>query len=493
MLPITLRNALLSLAVVLPTHVLADGDVSSSAVTFQFSACVSTCLGSSGYSIDGEDNQKEMCKASRDGLLEAIIACAVSNCVGELVSVEATLLQPMQAGCKELEKPVSDDEIEAAVGAALDIQATLAISTSASASATSTSSTSSTQLAAMTPTGGGFRPFGVETETSTTAEVPAIPMPTEQTLTAIDSAAETTMLIPTGPLTVVGTTTSEAVVPAETPSATPEPVIASEAQPPPEPVTSAEEPSQTSSEAAAIVPVAQATQPSAEQAVPEATTVSEPPPSPTPDTPPAPQPTPTHGGHQASQVQPEPIPATTLATTMTMPTSTNNAADTQPQHTPAAHEQPPNDNNNNSPVAGAGTTTTSTEASKTEGSAPSKATHTADASKDSDSDSDSDSDDDTLATATGSATPDISGELVLATGTPTATPASWSGFATSVTAVTATPSASGTQAADSGEDRGLGGGSPFSVVTSSMAPGTTRCLLAPLGVVFGVFVSLMML
>ncbi|KKY32064.1 hypothetical protein UCDDA912_g07967 [Diaporthe ampelina] len=301
MLPTTLRNALLSIAALLPAHVLADDDDSSDVVTFQFSACVSTCLGTTGYSMDGEDNQKEMCKASRDGLLEAIIACTVSDCPEDLGATQSNLLQPMQTGCKELEKPVSDDEIEDAASAAANIQATLA-----------------------------------------------------------------------------------------------------------------------------------------------------------------------------------------ATTTIAKPTSAGNAI-TQAQQTTAPEQAPVNN-----PGADV---TSSAEASKTEGS-KSKATHVdagddKDTDKDEDKDDDDDKDDDETGTsATYTATPDISGELVLATGTPTAAS---SGFATSVTAVTAVPSASGTQTAVSDDvDGGLGGGSPFSVVTASAAPGSGPSWWAPLCVTLGMAVPLML-
>lgn len=455
MLPTTLRNALLTAAVFLPAHVLADDDDSSDIVTFQFSGCVSTCLGKTGYSMDGEDNQKEMCKASRDGLLEAIIACTVSDCLEELAAVDANLLQPMQTGCKELEKPVSDDEIEDAASAAVNIQATLAATTS-----TSTTSSDST-----TPT---FQPLGVEIGTSITPYILTAPVPGE-TPTAVEPAAEPTTTSP-APIIVAEPTTSqlEPEVPAETQTSTAELGIPSETQPPPEPVTPAETSSTTA--AAAIVPLAQPTDASSEQPpAPEATTIAEPPSDPAPTPLPASASTSTAAADHANHLQPE---TTQQETTMVKPTSSSAGhANTQAQPT-TAHAQTPA----NSPAADA---TTSAEASKTESSG----------SKPTPSDG---GDDDEGVSETSTATPDISGELVLATGTPTASSASLSGFATSVTA---SPSASGTQAAASGDaDGGLGGGSPFSVVmASAAAPGVVSYRWwAPLFAIIGMFASLML-
>lgn len=473
MLPTTLRNALLSIAVFLPAHVLADDDDSSDIVTFQFSACVSTCLGATGYSMDGEDNQKEMCKASRDGLLEAITACLVSDCLEELVAVDANLLQPMQTGCKELEKPVSDDEIEDAANAAANIQATIAASTS-----TSTTSLSPEPVT-ITPTIPSFQPLGVETETSTTPDLFTIPMPTE-TPTIIDPAEQvtTSILVPS---TVTEPTFSQPEVPAETQTTTLDLSIPSETQPPPETVTSAEPSS--SSAAVAIVPLAQITDISPAQPAPEATTaVAEQSPSPTPSPPPASVSTSTQGSGHTTQNQPD----TTLQTTVVKPTTTDKANTQPPQHT-----TPPEQGHANNPIAP--DTTTSTEASKTQASEP-KATHSAGVSNSSSQQSDDDNDEEgPSSSGTSTATPDISGELVMATGTPTASASSLSGFATSVTAVTAVPSASGTQTAASDDvDDGLGGGSPFSVVMASAATslGNAPCLWAPLFAMMGMLVSL---
>lgn len=460
MLPTTLRNALLSIAVFLPAHVLADDDDSSDIFTFQFSACVSTCLGTTGYSMDGEDNQKEMCKASRDGLLEAIIACTVSNCVEELIALDTNLLQPMQTGCKELEKPVSDDEIADAANAAVNIQATLAASTSPSTTSSSSIVPMPVVISPTTPT---FQPLGVETETSTTPDILATPVPAE-TPTAVEPAAETTTLSPA--LTILTEPTiaqPEPDVPAETQTSTSELSIPSETQPPPEPVTSAE-PSSTA--AAAIVPVAQITDISPAQPAPEATTVAEPPSDPTQSPPPASDSTSATAGDHANKIQPE----TASETTVVKPSNTNNA-NAQSQQTTAPEQAPANN-----PIVD---TTTSAEASKTEGFG-SKATP-------SDSSDDDDDDVDGSSSETSTATADISGELVMATGTPTASSAS--GFATSVTA---SASASGTQPAASGDaDHGLGGGSPFSVVMASAAPGGASPWWAPLCVTLGMVVSLM--
>ena len=464
MLPTTLRNALLSIAALLPAHVLADDDDSSDVVTFQFSACVSTCLGTTGYSMDGEDNQKEMCKASRDGLLEAIIACTVSDCPEDLGATQSNLLQPMQTGCKELEKPVSDDEIEDAASAAANIQATLAASTSPS-----TTSTSTTEPAVTTSATPGFQPLGAEAETATPLDLLTYPVPTH-TAPAAEPAAETATPSP-APTAVTESNTPqpEPEVPAETETWTQGLGIPSETPPAPEPITSAEP---SSSFAAAIVPVAQLTQTSSVQAAPEATTAAEPPSDPATSPPPAPVPASAAAGDHANQIQPETTPATTPATTIAKPTSAGNAI-TQAQQTTAPEQAPVNN-----PGADV---TSSAEASKTEGS-KSKATHV-DAGDDKD-------DDETGTSATYTATPDISGELVLATGTPTAAS---SGFATSVTAVTAAPSASGTQTAVSDDvDGGLGGGSPFSVVTASAAPGSGPSWWAPLCVTLGMAVPLML-
>lgn len=473
MLPTTLRNALLSIAVFLPAHVLADDDDGSDIVMFQFSACVSTCLGATGYSMDGEDNQKEMCKASRDGLLEAIIACTVSDCVEELVALDSNLLQPMQTGCKELEKPVSDDEIEDAANAAVNIQATLAASTS-----TSTTSSSSIEpvTVVISPTTPSFQPLGVETETSTTPDILTTPVPAEAP-TAVEPAAEMTPSSP-APTTVTEPTTSqpEPIVPAETQTSTSELSIPSETQPPPEPVITSVETSSTT--AAAIVPVAQLTDISPAQPASEATTVAEPPSDPAPSPPPALGSTSATAGDHANQIHPE----TTSETTVVKPSSTDNAKP-QSQQTTAPEQAPANN-----PIAGA---TTSSEASKTEG-AGSKATQANTGNSASQGSDDGDEEDSSAGeTSTATATPDISGELVLATGTPTASSAS--GFATSVTAVTAYPSASGTQtAASDDEDRGLGGGSPFSVVMASAALGKAPSWWAPLCVTLGMVVSLML-
>ncbi|KAK7714063.1 hypothetical protein SLS64_004160 [Diaporthe eres] len=466
-----MRNALLSIAVFLPAHVLADDDDGSDIVTFQFSACVSTCLGATGYSMDGEDNQKEMCKASRDGLLEAIIACTVSDCVEELVALDSNLLQPMQTGCKELEKPVSDDEIEDAANAAVNIQATLAASTS-----TSTTSSSSIEPVpvVINPTTPSFQPLGVETETSTTPDILTTPVPAEAP-TAVEPAAE---MIPSSPAptTVTEPTISqpEPAVPAETQTSTSELSSPSETQPPPEPTTSAETSSIT---AAAIVPVAQLTDISPAQPTPETTTVAEPSSDPAPSPPPASDATSATAGDHANQIHPE----TTSETTVVKPSSTDNA-DPQSKQTTAPEQAPANN-----PIAGA---TTSSEASKTEGSR-SKATQANTGNSASQGSDDGDDEEDSSAGETSTATPDISGELVLATGTPTASSAS--GFATSVTAVTAYPSASGTQtAASDDEDRGLGGGSPFSVVMASAALGKAPSWWASLCVTLGMLVSLML-
>lgn len=474
MLPTTLRNALLSIAVFLPAHVLADDDDSSDVVTFQFSACVSTCLGNTGYSMDGEDNQKEMCKASRDGLLEAIIACTVSNCLEDLAAIESTLLQPMQTGCKELEKPVSDDEIEDAANAAVNIQITLAASTS-----TSTTSSSSTEPAATTSTDPSFQPFGVETEMLTAPYLSATPIPVE-TPAPVEPAPEATTPIPAPTTVIVPTITEpEPVIPVQTQTSTSELVIPSETQPPPELVTSAEPSSMT---AAAIVPVAQITDISPERPAPEATTAAEPPSDPAPSPQPASVSASTAAGDHANKIQPE----TTSATTIVKPTSTDNAY-TQAQPTTALAQAAPE----NTPVADA---TTSAQASKTEGHG-SKVTPT-DAGDSSSSSHDSGGDDEEDSSSSGetssTATADISGELVLATGTPTASSAS--GFATSITAVTASPSASGTGAASSDDvDDGLGGGSPFSVVMASAARGDAPCRwAAPLFATMGTFASLML-
>lgn len=463
MLPTTLRNALLSIAIFLPAHVLADDDDSSDIVTFQFSACVSTCLGTTGYSMDGEDNQKEMCKASRDGLLEAIIACTVSSCVEELVALDTNLLQPMQTGCKELEKPVSDDEIADAANAAVNIQATLGASTSTS----TTSSTSIVPLpVVISPTTPTFQPLGVGTETATTSDLLATPVPAE-TPAAVEPAAETTTLSPA--LTILTEPTiaqPEPDVPAETQTSTSELSIPSETQPPPEPVTSAESSSTT---AAAIVPVAQITDISPAQPAPETTTVAEQPSDPAPSPTPASVSTSATAGNHANQISAETTQEATPATTVVKPSSTANA-NAQSQQTTAPEQAPANN-----PIAD---TTTSTEASKTESSGP-KATPS-EGSRD-------DDEEDPSSSETSTATQDTSGELVLATGTPTASSAS--GFATSVTA---TPSASGTQPAASGDaDRGLGGGSPFSVVMASAAPGGVSPWWAPLCVTLGMVVSLM--
>jgi hypothetical protein len=450
MLPATLRNTLLSLASFLPAHVLAGDDDSSDIVTFQFSACVSTCLASTGYSMDGEDNQREMCKASRDGLLlEAVAACTVSNCAGQLDSVDASLLQAMRTGCEELEKPVSDDETEAAASAALDIQGTLAASTSKSTIATLLSPAEPAETMSL----------GVESESSTRLELPAIPMPTAQTITAVEPVAATTMLNP-DPLIIAEPTMSQAAVPAvETPTWT--------AQPPPEPTTIAEAPSSQG-----------------------------------PNPRPAPESSSTQAGVHSNQI-PQKITSTSWrAITIAKPTSTDDAI-TQPQYTITAHRQGPNNHNNSAAAVDTTTiTTTATRAgaTKTEASSgSSKATHTGDAGHDSEDDGDWEYDSLASASATGTSTPpDISSELVLATGTPTtSSSSSSSGFATSVTAavVAASPSASGTPSAPADDvDGGRGGGSPFSVVMASSAPGgTAKCLLwAPLGVTAGFVLSLMM-
>lgn len=461
MLPTTLRSALLSAAVLLPAHVLADDD---DVVTFQFSACVSTCLGKTGYSMDGEDNQKEMCKASREGLLEAIIACTVSNCLEDLAAVESTLLQPMQTGCKELEKPVSDDEIEDAASAAADIQFTLAISTS-------TASSSSTEPAATTPTTPDFQPLEVEIGTSITPMTPT-PVPAE-TPTAIEPVAETTTTSPAPTIVTEATVYQpESEVPAETQTSTSDLSVPSETQSPLESITSAEA---SSTFAAAIVPVAQPTDTSYVQPAAEATTAAEPPSDPAPSPPPASEPTSTAAGDHANQNQPE----IASETTVVKPSSTANA-NAQAQPTTAAEQSPAD-----VPAAHA---TSSAGSSKTEGSGP-KATH---ASASDGDDHEDDNDDGSSPGATPTATPDTSGELVLATGTPTASSAT--GFATSVTAVAATPSASGTQTASLGDvDGGLGGGSPFSVVMASAALAVAPCWWVPLTAAFGAVVSLMML
>lgn len=473
MLPTTLRDALLSIAVFLPAHVLADDDDSSDVVTFQFSACVSTCLGNTGYSMDGEDNQKEMCKASRDGLLEAIIACTVSNCLEDFAAIESTLLQPMQTGCKKLEKPVSDDEIEDAANAAVNIQITLAASTS-----TSTTSSSSTEPAVTTSIDPNFQPLGVETEMLTAPYLPATTVPVE-TPAPVEPAVEATAPVPAPTtVTVPIITDPEPIIPVETQTSTSELVIPSETQPPPEPVTSAEPSSMT---LAAIVPVAQITDISPEQPAPEPTTAAEPPSDPAPSPQPASASTSTAAGDHANKIQPE----NTLATTIAKPTSTDNAK-TQAQPTTALGQAA----NNASPVADA---TTSTQASKTEGHG-SKATHTdaGEPSSSHDSDDDEEGEDSSSSETSSTATADISGELVLATGTPTASSAS--GFATSVvTAVTASPSASGTGTASSDDvDDGLGGGSPFSVVMASAALRSAPCWWASLFATMGMFASLML-
>lgn len=451
MLPTTLRNALLTAAAFLPAQVLADDDDSSDIVTFQFSGCVSTCLGKTGYSMDGEDNQKEMCKASRDGLLEAIIACTVSDCLEELAAVDANLLQPMQTGCKELEKPVSDDEIEDAARAVVNIQATLA----------ATTSTSTTSSDPTTPT---LQPLGVEIGTSITPYILTAPVPGE-TPTAVEPAAEPTTTSP-APIIVAEPTTSRL-----------EPEVPAETQLPPEPVTPAEASSTTA--AAAIVPLAQPTDASSEQPpAPEATTIAEPPSDPAPIPLPASASTSTAAADHANHLQPE---TTQQETTMVKPTSTAEQANTQAQPT-TAHAQAPA----NSPAADA---TTSAEASRT-GDSGSKPTLS-----DGGGDEGEDEDEDSSPSGTSTATPDISGELVLATGTPTASSSSSSSLSGFATSVTASPSASGTQAAASGDaDGGLGGGSPFSVVmASAAAPGVVSYRWwAPLFAMMGIFASSML-
>ncbi|KAL1865487.1 hypothetical protein Daus18300_007132 [Diaporthe australafricana] len=467
MLPTTLRNALLSVAALLPTHVLADDDDSSDVVTFQFSACAGTCLAKTGYSMDGEDNQKDMCKASRDGLLEAIMACMVSQCIEDLSAVDANLLQPMQAGCKELEKPVSDDEIgDAASAAANIIQATAGPSTSTT---TATSSSSIGMAVTISAAPLSFEPLGVETETSTATDLLTTSVPAE-TPAAVDAPAETATLVSAESTTSgTGIYQPEAAVPAETQASTPEAAIASGTPPAPDPATSAEATSMSA--AAAIVPVAQLTHSLSVQPNPEATALAELAPSdPVPNPQAAPTSTSTSASDHANQIRPDTTPDTTSSTTVFKPTSTHEG-NVQGQQTTATGQAP-----DNSAVAGV-TSTSTTEASKTEGSRP-KATTEAD-------------NDDNDTSSSSATTSDISGELVLATGTPSA-----SGFATSITAVAASPSASGSsssQTAAEDSDAGVGGGSPFSVVmASAAAPNWSvapRCVIV--AAVVGTLVSLM--
>ncbi|ROW18346.1 hypothetical protein VPNG_00301 [Cytospora leucostoma] len=124
----TLRNALLSVAILLPAHVLADDEDDS--VTFGFSDCVSTCVATTGYSTNGEANQKVMCTATRDGLLEAVMACMVSNCSGGLSNVASDLLEPMETGCKELEMPIDVEDTQEAASVAASIEAAAVVTSS---------------------------------------------------------------------------------------------------------------------------------------------------------------------------------------------------------------------------------------------------------------------------------------------------------------------------------------------------------------------------
>ncbi|KAJ4394256.1 hypothetical protein N0V93_003473 [Gnomoniopsis smithogilvyi] len=112
----------------LPTRVLGnDGDDDDDSVTFEFTDCALACIDAAGFDTGSEDEQKTLCVASRDGLLEVVEACMLSTCSDGLAYVDQDLLTPMQTGCKELEKPVSDQEIEEAEAAAVVILATASI------------------------------------------------------------------------------------------------------------------------------------------------------------------------------------------------------------------------------------------------------------------------------------------------------------------------------------------------------------------------------
>lgn len=117
MVPAALRTALFLTAALLPTRVLGD-DRGDDNVSFQFTVCALACIEATGYNTYSEDEQKDLCVAARQGLLEIVEQCMLLTCSDGLPDVDQDLLTPMQTGCEIIEKPVSDQDIEEAEAAA---------------------------------------------------------------------------------------------------------------------------------------------------------------------------------------------------------------------------------------------------------------------------------------------------------------------------------------------------------------------------------------
>lgn len=213
MLPITLRSALLFPAAFLPAPVLGDDVDGVETVTFAFADCALTCVQLVGYSTNSKGDQELMCEDSSEGLLQAVELCMTVACSDSLSNVDADLITPMQAGCQELDRPVSDVEIAEAQAAALRL-------TIVSVGPTSTPSSSIDTPAAANPT---QRPT---TLTATPTGAPTVQTQGQTTSEVRPSAAQEASAPPvaqsstSSALSVLETETSAQVIQAVTESAT---------------------------------------------------------------------------------------------------------------------------------------------------------------------------------------------------------------------------------------------------------------------------------
>ncbi|KAK7737429.1 hypothetical protein SLS53_006502 [Cytospora paraplurivora] len=403
----TLRNALLSVAVLPPAYVLADDEDNS--VTFGFSDCVSTCVATTGYSTDGEASQKVMCTATRDGLLEAVMACMVSNCSGGLSDVASDLLEPMETGCEELEMPIDVEDTQEAASVVASIEAITVVTSS-------TITTASTFIEVL------------HTISTTTAETP-ISISTTSTPEINTSPVEITTTL--DPVVLVTTTAQATTTPEQ----------------PPRVVTSATASNSTS--AVGIVSVEQ--QPTSvlsggSTLETETTATTEITPlfsSSAPSTPSA------STTNRLSLVQQK--PTTTRATTMAIPSTTSGEI-------PSIHPDATKKAEAKSTTA---STKKATQAIETEAFKTRDATTRATIITSSAPGPESLSQTATSATNAGSA-------LEMATGSPTATITS--GFATSTSSGLSMATASNTRSSSSSEATDdVGTGDPFSIVTDSAA------------------------
>lgn len=155
-----IRPALFAIAAIL--SFLAEVEATS-ASSFSFSNCVDSCIYGAGCSTtDG----KCMCKAAKSHFLDNVAVCMYYHCPNEVRSFESSFIAPMVAGCKEINKPIPQDNIDEAEDTASTFADKLPPLTTSKKSTTSAKATPKTTVT--TASGSKQPPPATTTQTQAT-------------------------------------------------------------------------------------------------------------------------------------------------------------------------------------------------------------------------------------------------------------------------------------------------------------------------------------